>query len=126
MFNWYNYSTLNSAYTFNSPHGSDYSNIVIEGYFTPKETGNYTFYTQSDDASLIMFNGASLGRYGTVSLVAGRTYPFSVRQQEYGGGESLWFRYLKPSNQSTWTLDWDELLNTSGNISTASRYLRYK
>jgi hypothetical protein len=99
--------------------------LVIDGFFVPKETGNYSFTISSDDASDVMINnqivtshyGAhALGpigaRQGTISLEAFRVYPLRIRIQDGGGGASgLGFYWRKPSQAGSqnWFQDLEEL-----------------
>lgn len=77
------------------------------GYFRASSTENYTFYTSSDDSSLLWVGGNAIagfslsnltvdnrGLHGTqerssspVSLVAGTYYPIRLQFGENGGGD---------------------------------------
>lgn len=72
--------------------------LILEGYITVPEDGIYTFYTSSDDGSvlhvgnqIVVDNDGLHGaqeRSGEVALEAG-THGFLIRYFEAGGGESL-------------------------------------
>jgi len=92
----------------------DTYSVRFYGYFTATETGTHTFYTASDDASMLWIGNANetvsaletrlttsnaivsnpgphgvTERSGTVSLVNGNSYPILVYFGENGGGDSI-------------------------------------
>lgn len=106
------------------PNNGDGFSIISEGYFIPKESGNYTFTCEGDDAVDLFVNGinvannygghaaSALGTHtGTISLTAGTKYTFKARHQENRGGEVLKVYWKKPSQSSgsTWYLDTAEI-----------------
>ena len=92
------------------------------GWFVAPETGNYNFYTMSDDCSFLwMGDNAKHGNYTranalvdnggahganpasstvSVSLVAGQYYPFRLQFGEAGGGESCMVFYSNDAGQT--------------------------
>lgn len=101
---------------------NDYHAIKFEFYFIPKETGTYTFSTTSDDASDLSLNGNVIiqdyGGHGAgnwknaqVQMVAGTKYTMVGRYQEYGGGESFYIMWAKPSTPNTFFYYDDEVTN---------------
>lgn len=82
------------------------------GYFRAPTSETYTFYTSSDDSSLVWVGAAALSGWtienatvdnsgvhgqkeesGAVDLVAGQYYPIQVFFGEMGGGDILTFSY---------------------------------
>jgi hypothetical protein len=55
--------------------------------------------------------------YGNVSLVAGTTYTFIARMQEYGGGDGLLIHWKRPS-QAGYSLQTDEVGGTTTTTSS--------
>ena len=101
---------------------NDYWGVKVYGYFIPKETGTYTFGINSDDGSDLLINGAvvtsyygghGMGgyRFGSVNLVAGTTYTFMARFQQYGGGWGMAVLWKRPS-QSSYSIQADEVSTT--------------
>ena len=101
------------------PNGGSYTGIKVTGYFVPKETGTYSFGIDGDDAvdfsldgnvvtSFYGAHGFGGYRYGTVSLVAGKSYTFMARYENWGGGWGMYLVWKRPS-QSTWTTQIDEV-----------------
>jgi len=102
------------------PTNGDYYSTEVTFYFVPKETGTYSFGLTSDDGgdlwlansgSVIQwYGGKGVGQYvyGNVSLIAGTTYTFIARMQEYGGGDGLYVYWKRPS-QSTYSYQSDEV-----------------
>ena len=104
------------------PNGGAYTGIKITGYFVPKETGTYSFGIDGDDGVDFSLDGNVVTsfygphgfggyRYGTVSLVAGKTYAFMARYQNWGGGWGLDLAWKRPS-QSQWTVQSNEVYST--------------
>jgi hypothetical protein len=101
------------------PNGGAYTGIKVTGYFVPKETGTYSFGIDGDDGvdfsldgnvvtSFYGAHGFGGYRYGTVSLVAGKTYTFMARYENWGGGWGMYLLWKRPS-QSTWSIQADEV-----------------
>jgi hypothetical protein len=101
------------------PNNGDFYAVEVSGVFTPTETGVYTFGINSDDGSDLLINGAlvtsyygghGMGgyQYGSVSLVAGTSYTFMARMQEYGGGDGMAVVWKRPS-QTAYSLQTAEL-----------------
>ena len=99
-----------------------YNGIKSYGWFVPKETGTYSFGVDGDDGVDIVIDGTVITsfygphgyggyRYGTVSLVAGKSYTFMVRMQNVGGGWGVYAVWKRPS-QSTWTVQASEVYST--------------
>ena len=104
------------------PNGGNYTGIKITGYFVPTETGTYSFGIDGDDGVdfsldgnvITSFYGAhGFGgyRYGTISLVAGKSYVFMARYQNWGGGWGMYLVWKRPS-QSTWSVQSNEVTST--------------
>lgn len=80
--------------------------FMYEGYINIPTTGNYTFFTSSDDGSKLFVNNVLVvnndGTHGcnerassTINLSAG-TYPIKALMFENGGGECLTVRWQGP------------------------------
>jgi len=104
------------------PYGGAYTGIKITGYFTPKETGTYTFAIDGDDGvdfsldgnvvtSFYGAHGFGGYRYGSVNLVAGKTYSFMARYQNWGGGWGMYLLWKRPS-QTQYSIQSDEVSST--------------
>jgi hypothetical protein len=86
--------------------GGDYYVVEFTGWFYAELTGNYLFYSYSDDSAEIWVGGSLLvGKYngpGTASkwitLQAGTWYPLKYRWQEFGGGAFGYLQVLGPRN----------------------------
>ena len=139
--NFYAYTTLTSAGA-SVPTNGDFYSTEVTFTFTPKETGTYTFGLTSDDGGdlyllnygniIEWYGGKGVGQYvyGSVSLIAGSSYTFIARMQEYQGGDGLVVYWKRPSQSgyslqtdeigttttttSAWTLDATVYTNTSG------------
>lgn len=104
----------NNVRTANS---ANYYSIQWIGYFKAQETGTYTFYTNSDDASYLWIgeyaeigyttsnatvrNGGTHGmttRSGTISLVENVYYPIRIQFGENSGGDNIVVYFKTPSN----------------------------
>ena len=104
----------NNVRTANS---ANYYSIQWIGYFKAQETGTYTFYTNSDDASYLWIgeyaeigyttsnatvrNGGIHGmttRSGTISLVENVYYPIRIQFGENSGGDNIVVYFKTPSN----------------------------
>ena len=106
-----------------TPHwGGDFYAIKFEFWFIPKETGNYSFGVNSDDASDLSVDGtiittyygghgASGYRYGSKNMVAGTLYKIVARYQEFGGGDALYVRWSRPSAPNTYSYWTEEVTN---------------
>jgi hypothetical protein len=109
------------------PNNGDYYSTEVTFVFTPKETGTYSFGLTSDDGGdlwlmgygnvIEWYGGKGTGQYlyGNVSLVAGTSYTFIARMQEYAGGDGLIVYWKRPS-QSGYSLQTDEV----GTVTTTS------
>ena len=106
----------------NLPNGGSYTGIKITGYFVPKETGTYTFGIDGDDGVDFSLDGNVVTsfygghgfqgyRYGSVSLVAGKTYTFMARYQNWGGGWGMFLLWKRPS-QTQYSIQTDEVYST--------------
>jgi fibro-slime domain-containing protein len=82
------------------------------GFFVPKHSGRYNFWTQSDDAShfvlddqVVVDNGGLHGprdRSGHKNLVAGQVYKVDVYTGEYGGQDGIRFQWAR-NGHGGWT-----------------------
>ena len=113
---------VNSWTSSGVPNGGAYTGIKVTGYFVPKETGTYSFGIDGDDGVDFSLDGTVVTsfygphgfagyRYGTINLVAGKTYTFMARYQNWGGGWGLDLAWKRPS-QSTWTVQSNEVYST--------------
>ena len=104
------------------PYGGSYTGIKITGYFVPTETGTYSFGIDGDDGVDFSLDGNVITsfygphgfggyRYGTISLVAGKSYVFMARYQNWGGGWGMYLVWKRPS-QSTWSVQSNEVTST--------------
>ncbi len=102
-----------------TPYGGAYTGIKITGYFVAQETGTYSFGIDGDDGVDFLLDGNVVTsfygphgfggyHYGTVNLVAGTSYAFMARYQNWGGGWGLRLIWKRPS-QNTWTLQSTEV-----------------
>jgi hypothetical protein len=104
------------------PNGGDRFSVVVSGFFTPEESGVYTFTCEGDDGVDLFIGGvnvannygahgiAGLGSHtGTITLTAGTKYSFRARMQENGGGEGLLVFWRRPSESSGWNLNTAEI-----------------
>jgi len=110
------------------PNGGAFTGIKITGYFVPKETGTYTFAIDGDDGVDFLLDGNVVTsfygahgfggyRYGTVNLVAGKSYAFMARYQNWGGGWGMYLVWKRPS-QSQYSVQADEVTTI---VSTPSK-----
>jgi PA14 domain len=110
------------------PNGGAYTGIKIYGYFVPKETGTYSFYINGDDGvdfsidgtvvtSFYGPHGFGANHYGTISLVAGKSYAFMARYQNWGGGWGMDLEWKRPS-QTTWSIQSNEVTSTAPAVPT--------
>ena len=113
---------VNSWTSSGVPNGGAYTGIKITGYFVPKETGTYSFGIDGDDGVDFSLDGVVVTsfygphgfggyRFGTINLVAGKTYTFMARYQNWGGGWGLDLAWKRPS-QSQWTVQSNEVYST--------------
>jgi hypothetical protein len=104
------------------PNGGNYTGIKIYGYFVPKETGTYSFFINGDDGvdfsldgnvvtSFYGAHGFGANHYGNVNLIAGKSYAFMARYQNWGGGWGMDLEWKRPS-QSNWSIQADECYST--------------
>ena len=104
------------------PNGGAYTGIKIEGYFVPKESGTYSFGIDGDDGvdfsldgnvvtSFYGAHGFGGYRFGSVNLIAGKSYKFMARYQNWGGGWGMYLLWKRPS-QSTYAIQSDEVYST--------------
>jgi len=96
----------------------DFYAIKFEFWFTPTQTGNYSFGINSDDASDLSVDGTIITtyygghgaggyQYGSKSMVVGTRYKIVARYQEYGGGDALFVRWSRPSAPNSYSY-WNE------------------
>jgi hypothetical protein len=118
-----------SSVNFGNSIGDNYGWIGV-GYFRPRVSGTYKFYTRSDDGSGIWIgnlalegqtrtkanatldNGMGSGqaateRSATIDLIAGVYYPFRVVMEEGSGGDSFRISYEGPGITKTTDLSED-------------------
>ena len=116
--NWNYWGTLTGAGA-SVPNNGEFFSVEVTGIFTPTETGTYWFGVNSDDGSDVIINGTLVTTYygghgmggyqnGSINLVAGTSYSFKARMQEYGGGEGLAVVWKRPS-QGSYSLQPTEL-----------------
>ena len=113
------YTTLTGAGAV-VPNTGSYFSVEVSFLMRPKETGVYSFQTDSDDGSDIHIDGNFVVSYygghgtgqgsgiGTYSLTKGQTYEVVARTQEYTGGEGLIVKWKRPS-QGVYSLQTDEV-----------------
>jgi hypothetical protein len=110
------------------PNGGAYTGIKVTGYFIPKETGVYSFGIDGDDGVDFLLDGNVITsfygahgfagyRYGTVSLVAGKSYTFMARYENWGGGWGMYLVWKRPS-QTTWSIQSDEVTSLAPAVPT--------
>jgi hypothetical protein len=112
IIDWQSASDL-SAIGISVPNSGNYFAIKIQGTFIPLESGNYTFSLETDDACDLTIEGTSvvysyniqgmpaLGTHtGTISLVAGKSYSFVARMQQYAGGFGLRLFWKSPTQNN--------------------------
>jgi len=114
----YNSLFYNQTFFTGVPNGGSYFGIQTTGYFVPKETGTYTFGIDGDDAVDFKLDGVVVTsfygahgfqgyHYGSINLVAGRSYAMTVRFQQVGGGWGMQLVWKRPS-QSSYNVQSDE------------------
>ena len=110
------------------PNGGAYTGIKVTGYFIPKETGTYSFGIDGDDGVDFSLDGTVITsfygahgfggyRYGTVSLVAGKSYAFMARYENWGGGWGMYLAWKRPS-QTTWSIQSNEVTSSAPAVPT--------
>lgn len=127
ILNWINSSELTTAISNATPYSGfngDGFSIAVSGYFTPKQTGTYTFSIEGDDAVDFYINNTLVthhygphgthaigSHFGTINLIAGKKYSFRARMNEGAGGEGLRLFWKKPSESSgsEWYQDIEEI-----------------
>ena len=127
LLNWESAATLTTA-GIAIPDGGEQFAVQVSGYFIPQENGIYTFTCEGDDAVDLFINDvnvanhyglhgagmSSLGSHtGTIELIAGQSYTFRARMQDYYGGEGLRVFWRKPSESSGWNINTNELSSTN-------------
>ena len=104
------------------PNGGAYTGIKVTGYFVPAETGTYSFGIDGDDGVDFLLDGTVITsfygphgfagyHYGTVNLIAGKSYEFMARYQNWAGGWGMYLVWKRPS-QSTWSIQSTEVTST--------------
>lgn len=78
--------------------GTDVKSGIIYGFFRAKQTGTYTFFTRSRDASYLRINNVNVvynngihepqSVYGVYDCVAGKYYQFVIYYGNSGAGEA--------------------------------------
>jgi len=117
------------------PNGGAYTGIKITGWFVPKETGTYSFGIDGDDGVDFSLDGTVVTsfygphgfggyRFGTINLVAGKTYTFMARYQNWGGGWGLDLAWKRPS-QSQWTVQSNEVYSTQPSSPTKQAVVNF-
>ncbi len=125
LLNWSNYNALTNQ-GISIPNSGNQFSTQISGYFFAKETGNYLFTCEGDDAVDLFINDVNvanqygsngmsgLGTHtGSIYLVAGDRYTFRARMQENGGGEGLNVFWRRPSETSGWNIYTEELSSSN-------------
>jgi len=118
ILDWQSASNLSSI-GISVPNSGNYFALKIQGTFIPLESGNYTFSLETDDACDLIMEGTiivssyntqgmpALGTHtGTISLVAGKSYSFTARMQQYIYGFGLrlyWKSPIQSAAPSTYT-----------------------
>ena len=113
------------------PNGGNYTGIKITGWFIPKETGTYQFFINGDDGVDFSLDGKVVTSFygphgfganvvGTVSLVAGKSYEFMARYQNWGGGWGMDLEWKRPS-QYNWAIQSDEVTSIAPVTSTPTK-----
>ena len=104
------------------PNGGAYTGIKVTGWFVPKETGQYVFGIDGDDGVDFSLDGVVVTSYygphgfggyhpNAINLVAGKTYTFMARYQNWGGGWGMYVAWKRPS-QNSYTTQADEVYST--------------
>jgi hypothetical protein len=113
------------------PNGGNYTGIKITGWFIAKETGTYQFFINGDDGVDFSLDGKVVTSFygphgfganvvGTVSLVAGKSYEFMARYQNWGGGWGMDLEWKRPS-QYNWAIQSDEVTSIAPVTSTPTK-----
>ena len=150
---WFNSATKYGA----SQYTKDFTNFTSNadlyswmwyGSFLAPTTGTYTFYTNSDDTSLVWVGQNAVSNYslsnltvdnrglhgpqersGTINLVAGTFYPMRVMFGENYGGDSIQLSFSGPSISRTYDgtgyyfygdSTWYDLISKNNGISYGS------
>ena len=114
----HNISSLSNGWIQNTQN--TYS-VETFGYFRATVSGDYTFYTNSDDASYLWIGSTALAGYttanasvsnggihggqdrsGTVKLVAGEYYPIRIMYGQNVSGQAFSFSFTPPSGTRTY------------------------
>ncbi len=120
----------NSRYIYPSGKGKpdDVFSVLIQGYFVPNVSGQWNFYTYSDDCSYVWIgkalqdinvnnavvnNGglhAPQWKTGSIILTADKIYPITIIMGERGGQYELQFKFQPPNG--SWTSNCDKYVYT--------------
>jgi hypothetical protein len=91
---------------------------IVSGFIYAPETGTYQFGVDGDDAIDVFVDGQNVASWygghgfanswtagsgqvsGTITLEAGKYYPFRARMEEGGGGDGIQVGWRKPSDAS--------------------------
>ena len=117
------------------PNGGAYTGIKITGWFIPKETGTYQFFINGDDGVDFSLDGKVVTSFygahgfganvvGTVTLVAGKSYEFMARYQNWGGGWGMDLEWKRPS-QYNWAIQSDEVSSTPPSTPTKKAVAKF-
>ena len=120
---------------------ADNYGFIAIGYFKPPSTGDYTFFTNSDDGSgvwvgssafegatrtagnAVVNNGMGTGhgvqeRSGTIALTANVYYAIRIVHEETSGGDAMRFSWQGPGNAKTEDLSNHYYYAVSNNVVT--------
>lgn len=119
LFDWTNFSTLNSAFGIELP--GSYVSWRFVTTFTPNQTGVYFFTIEGDDGRDLTINGDNIASSyageavqglgntsGSIELTAGVTVTLRARGQEWQGEEAMRVFWKRPSDTS-WQQDFSEI-----------------
>ena len=106
------WSGASALFTVNATCRADYFTVYYSGTIVSPETGDVTFYSNTDDGFLMKIDGVSVindwetqgpqpwpsfNGTGTIRLEAGRVYDFKAWFYEHAGGEVATLRWKLPS-----------------------------
>ena len=119
LFDWTNFSTLNSAFGIDLP--DSYVSWRFVTTFTPNQTGFYFFTIEGDDGRDLTIEGDNIASSyageavqglgntsGSIELTAGVTVTLRARGQEWQGQEAMRVFWQRPSD-TTWQQDFSEI-----------------